>query len=127
MFRRAATPEAHLDLDDLDQNVCRELDAPWWREDQRQGRFKRPRAELFLMHWLTVRKLDDVPAGGLFVEFQREALPESLPPSGIAAFVSGFVEDAKLYRSLYAQPEGSVPRRFLDRLGLLDTTTLYPR
>lgn len=126
VFRRAAAPEANLDLDNLDQNVWRELDAPWWREDQRQGRFKRPRAELFLMHWLTARKLDDVPAGGLFVEFQREALPESLPPSEIGAFVSGFIEDAKLYRSLYAQPEGSVPRRFLDRLELLDTTTLYP-
>ncbi len=67
-----------------------------------------------------------MPAGGLLVEFQREALPESLPPSGIAAFVSGFIEDAKPYRSLYDQPEGSVPRRFLDRLELFDTTTLYP-
>lgn len=126
VFRRGAAPEANLNLDDLDRNVWRELDAPWWRREQRQGRFKRPRAELFLMHWLTVRKLDDVPAGGLFVEFQREALPDTLPPAEIGAFVNGFIADAKLYRSLYSQPVGSVPRRFLDRLELLDTTTLYP-
>jgi hypothetical protein len=126
VFRRAAAPDAHLDLDNLDQNVWRELDAPWWREEQRQGRFKRPRAELFLMHWLTVQKRDDVPAGGLFVEFQRQALPDSLPAGEIGAFVSAFIADAMLYRSLYHQPEGSVPRRFLDRLDLLDTTTLYP-
>lgn len=126
VFRRAAAPEALLDLDELDQNVWRELDAPWWREAQRQGRFKRPRAELFLMHWLTVKKLDDVPAGGLFVEFQREALPDDLPAAEIGAFVAGFIADAKLYRSLNAQPEGSVARRLLDRLELLDTTTLYP-
>jgi hypothetical protein len=126
VFRRAAAPEAHLDLADLDQNVWRELDAPWWREEQRQGRFKRPRAELFLMHWLTVRKLDDVPAGGLFVEFQRVALPDSTPQEEIGSVVTGFIADAKLYRSLYEQPEGSVPRRFIDRLELLDTTVLYP-
>ena len=46
IFRRAA--DAKVDLDDLDENSWRELDAKWWRKEQRQGRFKRPRAELFL-------------------------------------------------------------------------------
>lgn len=126
VFRRAAAPDADIDLDELDQKVWRALDAPWWRQEQRQGRFIRPRVELFLMHWLTVRERDEVPASGLFVEFQREALPATLPDSEIRAFVEQFIADAELYRSLSAQPAGSLPRRFLNRLDLLDTTTLYP-
>lgn len=124
VFRRAA--DAKVDLDDLDENLWRELDAKWWRKEQRQGRFKRPRAELFLMHWLTMRKRDEVPALGLFVEFQRLVQASIVPDEEIHVFVTGFIEDARLYRSFDSLPEGSVPRRFFDRLDLLDTTTLYP-
>jgi hypothetical protein len=122
VFRRADI--AKVDLDELDTTVWRELDAKWWREEQRQGRFRRPRAELFLMHWLTVRKRDEVPALGLFVEFQREIIP--VEDAQLRDFVEGFIDDAKLYRSFESQPDGSVPKRFFDRLNLLDTTTLYP-
>jgi Protein of unknown function DUF262/Protein of unknown function (DUF1524) len=126
VFRRATAPDAHINLDELNRDVWRELDDAWWRKEQRQGRFKRPRIELFLMHWLTLRKKDDVPAGGLFVEFQNEGLAASLPDGNVREEIEGFIEDAKLYRSLSKQPAGSVPRRFLDRLELMDTTTLYP-
>jgi Protein of unknown function DUF262/Protein of unknown function (DUF1524) len=124
VFRRAAN--AKLDLTALDEKVWRELDDDWWREEQRQGRFSRPRAELFLMHWLTMRKRDEVPALGLFIEFQREVLPAVVPDSQIQSFVEGFIEDARLYRSFYSLPGGSLSRRFFDRLGVLDNTTLYP-
>jgi hypothetical protein len=124
VFRRAA--DAKVDLDQLDKQLWRELDAKWWREEQRQGRFKRPRAELFLMHWLTMRNRSEVPALGLFVEFQRQVDPAVVPDSGIQGFVEGFIADARLYRSFDDLPKGTVPRRFFDRLELLDTTTLYP-
>jgi hypothetical protein len=124
VFRRA--DDAKIDLDDLDEGLWRELDAKWWRREQRQGRFKRPRAELFLMHWLTMRKRDEVPALGLFVEFQRQFNPEAVPNGEIRAFVERFIADARLYRSFYSLPEGTRARRFFDRLDLLDTTTLYP-
>lgn len=124
IFRRAA--DAKIDLDDLDENSWRELDAKWWRKEQRQGRFKRPRAELFLMHWLTMRKRDEVPALGLFVEFQRQTRPALVPDEKIRDFVEGFIGDAQLYRGFDSLPDSSVPRRFFDRLELLDTTTLYP-
>lgn len=124
IFRRAAG--AKIDLDQLDEQLWRELDAKWWRTEQRQGRFKRPRAELFLMHWLTMRNRRETPALGLFVEFQRQVDPKVVPDSGIHAFVERFISDARLYRSFDDLPTGTVPRRFFDRLELLDTTTLYP-
>lgn len=124
VFRRAA--DAKVDLDKLDEELWRELDARWWRKEQRQGRFKRPRAELFLMHWLTMRKRSEVPALGLFVEFQQQVNPSVVAGEEIHDFVAGFIEDARLYRSFDSLPKGTVPRRFFDRLELLDTTTLYP-
>lgn len=124
VFRRA--DDAKIDLDELDREVWRELDAKWWRREQRQGRFKRPRAELFLMHWLTMRKRDEVPALGLFLEFQRQAAPSVVPDGRIREFIEGFIEDARLYRGFDSLSDGSIPRRFFDRLDLLDTTALYP-
>jgi len=124
VFRRAAG--AKIDLDQLDEQLWRELDAKWWRTEQRQGRFKRPRAELFLMHWLTMRNRRETPALGLFSEFQRQVDPKVIPDSGIHDFVERFISDARLYRGFDNLPTGTVPRRFFDRLELLDTTTLYP-
>lgn len=124
VFRRFA--EAKLQLDELDERLWRELDLKWWRREQRQGRFKRPRVELFLMHWLTMRKRDEVPALGLFVEFQRQFRPAEVPDTEIAEFIAQFIADARLYRSFHSLPEGTFARRFFDRLELLDTTTLYP-
>jgi hypothetical protein len=124
VFRRAA--EAKLDLAELDEGLWRELDLKWWRGEQRQGRFKRPRVELFLMHWLTMRKRDEVPALGLFVEFQRQFQPATKGKAEIQGFVERFIADARLYRSFYSLPAGTFARRFFDRLDLLDTTTLYP-
>ncbi len=124
VFRRAAA--AKVDLDELDEKLWRELDAKWWRKEQRQGRIKRPRAELFLMHWLTMRKRDEVPALGLFLEFQREVQPALVPDAEMREFVEGFIEDARLYRSFDSFAAGTTPRRFFDRLELLDNTTLYP-
>lgn len=124
VFRRA--DDAGLDLDKLNREQWRQIDDRWWRSEQRQGRFKRPRAELFLMHWLTLKKQDEVPALALFVEFQQLSTKESVPDQEIDDFVTAFVADAMVYRGFFDQPDGTMPRRFFDRLRLLDTTTLYP-
>jgi hypothetical protein len=49
-----------------------ELDQDYWRETVRQGRLNRPRAELFLMHWLTMQLGRVVMATELFNEFRRK-------------------------------------------------------
>ena len=73
-----------------------------------------------------MRKRDEVPALGLFVEFQRQTRPALVPDEKIRDFVEGFIGECKLYRGFDSLPDSSVPRRFFDRLELLDTTTLYP-
>ena len=72
VFRRAS--RAGIDLERLDIDVwSARFSEEWWRADARQGRYHRPRAELFLMHWLTERTETEISATGLFVEFSRSS------------------------------------------------------
>ena len=100
-------------------------DSSFWREEVRQGRLKRPRIDLFLQHYLTLMKGDEVPATHLFAEFRDLARKrptitakdhlKSIHSYGaiFQQFMSGFSPDS---------PEG----RFFYRLNELDTTTVFP-
>lgn len=100
-------------------------DSSFWREEVRQGRLKRPRIDLFLQHYLTLMKGDEVPATHLFAEFRDLARKrptitaknhlQSIHSYGaiFKKFMSGFSADS---------PEG----RFFYRLNELDTTTVFP-
>jgi len=100
-------------------------DSAFWREEVRQGRLNRPRIDLFLQHYLTLMKGDEVPATHLFAEFRDLARKrptitakdhlKSIHTYGaiFQKFMSGFTPDS---------PEG----RFFYRLDELDTTTVFP-
>jgi hypothetical protein len=100
-------------------------DSAFWREEVRQGRLKRPRIDLFLQHYLTLMKGDEVPATHLFAEFRDLARKRptitakdhlnSIHSYGaiFQKFMTGFAADS---------PEG----RFFYRLNELDTTTVFP-
>lgn len=102
-----------------------DTDSSFWREEVRQGRLKRPRIDLFLQHYLTLMKGDEVPATHLFAEFRDLARKRptitskhhlhSIHTYGAIfhKFMSGFAADS---------PEG----RFFYRLNELDTTTVFP-
>jgi hypothetical protein len=100
-------------------------DSAFWREEVRQGRLNRPRIDLFLQHYLTLMKGDEVAATHLFAEFRDLARKrptitakdhlKSIHTYGaiFQKFMSGFSPDS---------PEG----RFFYRLNELDTTTVFP-
>lgn len=43
----------------------------WWDEEIRQGRLYRPRIDVFLNYWLTMRTLQEVGAADMFLSFRR--------------------------------------------------------
>jgi len=124
VFRRAR--QANLDLDQLDTDVwsARFADA-WWRVDVKQGRYHRPRAELFLMHWLTEQTETEVSATGLFVEFSRVFGSDRIDLAHVQPFVDGFVADAAIYRQFESLEPGSRQRLFFDRREILDIGVVY--
>jgi hypothetical protein len=124
LFYRASL--ANLDTDELHDKVWQpELGTSYWREDRRQGRLNRPRAELFLMHWLAMKLGRIVPATELFIEFRAHVL-EQTEPEAIGELIKELCSDAAVMRSFDTQPVGSPEARFFATLDALDTTTVLP-
>lgn len=124
VFHRAG--EQGADTDTLYANVWRpQLDDDYWREEIRQGRLYRPRAELFLMHWLAMTLKEVIPATELYTTFRSRVLQSTTAPE-MANLIPALVEDAGVMRSFDAQASDSVERHFFERVDALDTTTLMP-
>lgn len=121
LFYRAAAAE--LDTDALHDGTWQpQLGDEYWREEHRQGRLKRPRAELFLMHWLAMKLGRIVPATELFASFRSEILDRTAPED-VCALIEELCADAAIVRSFDAQPVGSPEARFF---AALDTSTVLP-
>jgi hypothetical protein len=115
-----------FDIDRLYDDVWKpQLDDPYWREERRQGRLYRAQGELFLMHWLAMKLRKTIPATELFAMFRQEILQVN-PPPDTEELIRELCRDAAILRSFDDQPEGTIERRFFDRLQQLDTTTLIP-
>ena len=56
-----------LDLHEIHRQQWAPFDEDWWRKRVVQSRLHRVRAELLLMHWLKLEKLEEVRAYRLFV------------------------------------------------------------
>jgi hypothetical protein len=122
VFQRAA--KTGVNLDALYEGQWKSLDVDYWREEVRQGRLNRPRAELYLMHWLTMQRAEEVGAHHLFTTFRK--LVDDPRTQPIVEVVHEFATDAATFASFDHQPIGSVEQRFFDRLDVLDTSTVLP-
>lgn len=119
-----------LETDELYEGVWKpEFDAAamdkYWRAERRQGRLKRPVAELFLMHWLAMKLRSVVPATELFSTFRARILG-SRPAPDMAELIRELCCDAQTMRSFDDQEPGSVEATFFERLDALDTSTVMP-
>lgn len=100
------------------------FDSDWWREEVSQGRYQRPRAELFLMHWLKLEHLKEIAAHRLFVEFR------DLPALGddLVVTVGRLASDRELYGQM-ERTHQNLPVEsggFFGRLELLNQGTPRP-
>ncbi|HEY3946192.1 MAG TPA: DUF262 domain-containing protein [Solirubrobacteraceae bacterium] len=100
-------------------------DGEYWLETVRQGRYTSERADLFLMHWLTMRTGKTPRVQRLFADFRR-LIMQADPSVQAAEIVKELSADAKTYRSFDELDRTSVEGRFFHRLDLMDTTTLIP-
>jgi hypothetical protein len=122
VFRRAELEGADLDL--LYERFWRPFDQAPWRTEIRQGRYNRPRAEIFLMHWLAMKTGEEVPSSRLYSTFLRLLDQTGAPP--VATVVEEFYRDSVTFLSFDNQPLGSMERVFFHRLAVLDVTTIFP-
>jgi hypothetical protein len=91
----------------------RHLDDDFWRQQIAQGRFYRPRIDVFLNHWLTMTLLREVPADRVFVDF-RDFVWGTKPQ--IEQLLATLASDAGVYARLDKLPHDSVEGRFHYRI-----------
>ncbi len=100
-------------------------DANYWLARVRQGRYTSPRADLFLMHWLTMKIGTVARVQRLFADFRRLIMrADNAPPA--EALIKELSRDALVYHSFDELDPLSIGGRFFKRLELMDTTTLIP-
>ena len=73
-------------------------DADYWLETVRQGRYTRERADLFLMHWLTMKTGKPARVQHLFGDFRKRVLQADPAPSAEETVIE-LSKDAITYRS----------------------------
>ena len=94
----------------------------WWRVQIQQGRLARPRIDVFLNYWVTMRKQDDVVAKDVFSEFRNYYACDNTPIEMIAADIRRVGET---YRAL---EQASIPGigDFLYRREVMQAGVLTP-
>lgn len=123
LFQMASS--AHLDVTQLYRKHWQDLDSDYWRTDVVQGRLKRPRIDVFLNRWLTMKLLRDVMADRIFTDFRE--LVQTMRDPDVAGLMAEIAHDARVYQSLESLPPASVEGRFHYRvLRAMDTQVVDP-
>lgn len=95
----------------------------FWKQEQTQGRFKRPQLDLFIFHYLTSRTQHEIPIKHIYAEF-REWWIANCPD--VKAGLQELQTASQHYRHL-VEPQGqSRLSVFCDRLRVLDVGPIYP-
>ncbi|MDQ4625020.1 DUF262 domain-containing protein [Janthinobacterium lividum] len=98
------TTEERKSPEDLYAEYWLPLDHTFWKKQEKQGRFKRPRIDNFFAHFLAMKKATDVNIGRLFHEY-KQWVEVSKP----YASVEILLQDASHYASVYAGLVQPVP------------------
>lgn len=106
-----------------------EFGNPYWREEIKQGRLTRPRAEIFLMHWMTMKLgsagelTETIRADRVFKTFQSHFL---VPGRLAEPLVRELARDAAVLRSFDNIPPSSREGRFFRTTDYLEQSTFLP-
>jgi uncharacterized protein with ParB-like and HNH nuclease domain len=95
----------------------------FWQIEERQGRLTRPRLDLFIFHYLTVKTERDLKIGELFREFRRWRDKEH---TTVEAFLKELKTFSRQFERLIEPAGTGRVAEFARRLKSLDTSTVYP-
>lgn len=118
--------EANIEREDpseLHDEYWKQFDQDEWREEVSQGRLERPKIDVFIMHWLTMQRSQQVRAKKLFPAFRKFLDKTNLTVEEILQNIDYY---ASIYQDISEPTRDSREGIFFYRLDVLDTTTPYP-
>lgn len=123
IFRRAEINKENQDF--LYNRYWRIFEEDFWRFEEKQGRLKRARIDLFMQHFLSLKKAADVNVGHLFEEY-KTWIKKYNPYSTIQIELEDLVRYAGAFHQLIDQDKTTVFGDFGKRLDVIDVRTIYP-
>ncbi len=128
IFRRAERRRENSDA--LYLRYWQGFEDDFWRVDERQGRLVRPRIDVFMQHFLALKRGTDVNLGRMFREYREwiEAeAPEAKPPyESVEEELIDLTRYAGAFRKVIVPDTTTRFGKFIERLQRLDVRTIYP-
>lgn len=101
------------------------FDDEFWRELEKQGRLLRPRSDIFLQHYLTLHRRQEILISHLYNEY-KDWIKASNPFPTVKEELENLSEYRTCFRELI-QPDPNTPiGRFSAFLRIFDLSTVYP-
>lgn len=114
----------------LFEKYWKPFEAPFWEEQEKQGRYKKQRIEFFLSNFIAGKIAGDVTISKLFSEYKAFLRPKKGAFRGRYETVEAEIKDlnayAAIYRDLVERTSSSALSEFSKRLKHWDVTTLNP-
>jgi hypothetical protein len=112
------------DVEELYRNHWAPLDNDYWRQPVAQGRLFRPRIDVFLNYWLTMRLRREVQTDRVFSDFRDHVLTANPP---IPELLAELAADARVYEQMERLPAVTVEGTFYYRvIKALDSAAVGP-
>jgi len=122
VFQIAQAQDA--DVEKLYRDHWAPLDNDYWRQPVAQGRLFRPRIDVFLNYWLTMKLRHEVQADRVFSDF-RDFVLTTHPP--ILDLLAELASDAKVYEQMETLPASTIEGIFYYRvIKALDSAAVGP-
>jgi uncharacterized protein with ParB-like and HNH nuclease domain len=124
LFWRAS--RKNEDKDVLYERYWLPFDQKFWKHEERLGRLKRPRIDIFMQHFLESQEGQEVNIGRLFQEY-KTWIKERTPFETVEAELGSLTNHAAVFRQLIEANQESLPYGlFFWRLKQIDVSTVYP-
>jgi len=117
---------AEADVEGLYEKYWKPFDEShsYWRKEVAQGRLKRPRIDMFLQNYLTLKTRDEVPVTHIYGVFRSFAAKH--PELRAADHFSELTTYAELYRLFENNLDDPLEARFFYRLDQMELSTPVP-
>lgn len=101
-----------------------EFEQDFWKQEQSQGRIKKPRIDFFLGHVLAAERGSVISLGELFAEYKAFVAERAFEST--ADELKALTKYAPAYRQLVEPTEGGQLSKLSRRLNTFDLSTAYP-
>lgn len=101
------------------------LDRHFWKREEKQGRLKRPRIDLFFQHFLAMKQATDINVGRLYHDY-KTWIETAKPYASVEEELKDTVHFSGIFRHLIAPEESSDLCEFAGMLNIFDVRTITP-